>query len=287
MRSPAPYAHLHQISPSNSRARYRMSILPFACRSCLLHHPVAFQGSEELALVTSLSCTLRSLDRPGHTVGNTLVLRAILVKFIRAQLSLSNLPNRCLRTSCAHARYGFRFTSPFAAVRGGSSDFSLGGTLDWSGRPGRVWGLVGSETGYNYKGQRETDGSSLEQKLSRIEQSSADGSRNRICSRTWRGPGARDDEGEDMRDVAWRCEVLGEMRKRARWTRRARGKTSIQSIFLQKEGSDVEVLIRPINDGSADKDAAVATDFMGVGSFDRHPAEVGGRVLYQSVSLIH
>ncbi|KAK6988229.1 hypothetical protein R3P38DRAFT_2804711 [Favolaschia claudopus] len=95
-----------------------------------------------------------------------------------------------------------------------------------------------------------------------------------------------EEEASDA-DGLIRCSVRrsGRTRKRARWTRRARGKTSIQSIFLQKEGSDVEVLIRPINAGSADKDAAVATDFMGVGSFDRHPAESYSGVLEPETEL--
>ncbi|KAK7033299.1 hypothetical protein R3P38DRAFT_3352470 [Favolaschia claudopus] len=65
---------------------------------------------------------------------------------------------------------GPRSTSPFSVVRVSGSSFSAGGIV---GRSGRVCGLVGSGTRYNYKGQREADGSSLEQKLSRAAQMGA------------------------------------------------------------------------------------------------------------------
>ncbi|KAK7006970.1 hypothetical protein R3P38DRAFT_2793635 [Favolaschia claudopus] len=141
-RPPTFYAHLHRISPPNSRARSRMSIL-FCASSSRVSGLPDIPGETVSSALSALSGPLNLLEfvsifQERHCRYLTCICQAGLA----FPLGVCRPPALFL----SHARCDLWFTSPFAVVRIGSSGFSPGGAMGRLGRPGRVLGLVGSET---------------------------------------------------------------------------------------------------------------------------------------------
>ncbi|KAK7029064.1 hypothetical protein R3P38DRAFT_2775655 [Favolaschia claudopus] len=118
MRFPTLYAHLHQISPSNSRARYRMS---FRCPVSHIHpHPVPHIVQARLrdpATLFSAPCQRYQVHRE---LTLTVAIQPAYAKQVSPSLQVSadRVPYRCLMSAAA---FDSRHRSPLSALVGAAS----------------------------------------------------------------------------------------------------------------------------------------------------------------------